>query len=360
MAELTASELLSELGKRLEQTGGLQDLGERMTKMESLNRQQGLTIADMGRRLRDSESKADRQAERILSLEARVRELEEPSGLVGSPLAAAEQQAECFQSFETATFHTMTEEENLGAQYSTFSAQQELLKESSQDDIQVSLKEGMDYEWDESLSPALLEACTSGEAATVSDLLRRKANPNCRDDQGMAPLLWAARKGRTEVARILLDHDPPADINASRDQNGWTALHAATVMGCVDVAQVLLSHNADINATDSLGRTPLHFAAAWDKLTDVLLSNEPPANLEVTTDLGWTALHEAAFIANIKVVQILVARGVSVELEDNEGATALQLAEKKLRESDHKKDQAVAAQYQLVVDFLRDPHRQDT
>ena len=86
----------------------------------------------------------------------------------------------------------------------------------------------MDYEWDESLSPALLEACTSGEAATVSDLLRRKANPNCRDDQGMAPLLWAARKGRTEVARILLDHDPPADINASRDQNGWTADAPAT------------------------------------------------------------------------------------------------------------------------------------
>ncbi len=49
-----------------------------------------------------------------------------------------------------------------------------------------------------------------------------------------------------------------ADVNASDNSGRHTPLHRAANMY---VAQALLTHNANVDARDSLHGTPLHYAA---------------------------------------------------------------------------------------------------
>jgi ankyrin repeat protein len=81
----------------------------------------------------------------------------------------------------------------------------------------------------------------------------------------LTPLLYAARDGRLEVARVLLDAG--ADINRT-DANGITPLISAVVNNRVDLARLLIDRGADIHASDWYGRTPL-WAAVETRNMDV-------------------------------------------------------------------------------------------
>ncbi|MBI4474371.1 MAG: ankyrin repeat domain-containing protein [Acidobacteria bacterium] len=70
----------------------------------------------------------------------------------------------------------------------------------------------------------------------------------------MFPLLYAARDGGLDAARILLDAG--ANVNQT-DANGITPLLLATLNNQIGVARFLVDRGADINARDWYGRTPL-------------------------------------------------------------------------------------------------------
>jgi ankyrin repeat protein len=70
-------------------------------------------------------------------------------------------------------------------------------------------------------------------------------------------LIDAARENNlTEVSRLL---SVGADAN-SKDDDGETPLHWASMMGHVQVFKELVDHGADIEAKDNDGMTPLYFA----------------------------------------------------------------------------------------------------
>jgi uncharacterized protein len=78
---------------------------------------------------------------------------------------------------------------------------------------------------------------------------------------GLTPLLFAARIGDVESARILLDAGARVDDLADE---GLTALGFATVRGHVPMALLLLERGANANAMDA-GYAPLHWAAgSWE------------------------------------------------------------------------------------------------
>ena len=68
----------------------------------------------------------------------------------------------------------------------------------------------------------------------------------------------AAAGGHMDVAEFLLVNN--ADVNA-KDNNGCTPLLLAVAKGHKDVAELLLTNKADVNAKASMGWTPLHYAA---------------------------------------------------------------------------------------------------
>ena len=74
---------------------------------------------------------------------------------------------------------------------------------------------------------------------------------------GYTPLLFAARVGDMETARLLVAKG--ADVNESTPQDGST-LVVASSGGYEELALFLLEHGADPNSRDASGITPLHYA----------------------------------------------------------------------------------------------------
>ncbi|BET31382.1 ankyrin repeat domain-containing protein [Wolbachia pipientis] len=114
----------------------------------------------------------------------------------------------------------------------------------------------------------------------------------------------AAEYSHKDVVEVLLRHN--AEVNA-RNEKGETPLHCTTGYGRKDVIEVLLQHNAEVNARNEKGETPLHHAAAWnDKVAvEVLLRHNAEVNAE--DESGGTHLHlAAADYGHEDVVEVLI------------------------------------------------------
>lgn len=177
----------------------------------------------------------------------------------------------------------------------------------------------------------------------------------------LSPLLYAARDGRIDAAKLLLDAG--ADINQT-DANAVTPLIMAIVNNRVDVARLLIDRGADIHAADWYGRTPLWaaietrnmdvdnatFANSIERapllgIIDTLLERGvdvnirmkevPPirrAFLRVTGSLSWvdftgqTPFLTAALAADLTVMRLLLKYGADPNIPTFEGTTPLMAA----------------------------------
>jgi ankyrin repeat protein len=74
---------------------------------------------------------------------------------------------------------------------------------------------------------------------------------------GFTPLLFAAREGSSDAARVLADRG--ADLNLA-DPDGIAPLSMAIINGHYDLAAYLIDKGANVNAADRAGRTALFFA----------------------------------------------------------------------------------------------------
>lgn len=74
---------------------------------------------------------------------------------------------------------------------------------------------------------------------------------------------------------------------------------------------------------DAYGRTPLHYAAADSKASDVADLLAAGADPNAQDDNGWSALHFAAQAVSAECAQALLQAGASVSLRDSFGNTAL-------------------------------------
>ena len=90
-------------------------------------------------------------------------------------------------------------------------------------------------------------------------LLENGADLRVRSTGGFSPLLFAARSGDVESARVLLDHG--ADVNETAP-DGSTPLLVAVASAQEPVALHLLDRGADPNLADGIGYAPLH-ATVW-------------------------------------------------------------------------------------------------
>ena len=136
-----------------------------------------------------------------------------------------------------------------------------------------------------------------------------------------------------EVAKIL---DNGANIKA-RDGNGLTPLHMAAAWNKIpEVVALLLNRGANIEARTKGGSTPLYQAAGFGTVGVVLLLLDRGANIEARNELGHTPLHGAAAGSSSAIVKLLLDRGANGKAQGNDGRTPFHLAEYTgyLKESD--------------------------
>lgn len=134
----------------------------------------------------------------------------------------------------------------------------------------------------EGLTPLQLGAL-QGDAAVVTSLLAKGADPNAVDGYGWSALHFAIPLGGSDVVSVLLA--ARADPNAPT-VDGLTALHLAARQAGPAVVSALLAAGADPNAIageEEVAGTPLHVATLW---SDQLWNPHPLENVTVT----WTGL----------------------------------------------------------------------
>ncbi|MBU0479567.1 MAG: ankyrin repeat domain-containing protein [Proteobacteria bacterium] len=204
---------------------------------------------------------------------------------------------------------------------------------------------------------ALMEAASFAHAEVVLYLLQKEARHDMRDRYGNDALLALIHGGKAEKLAETLTHliNYGADPE-SLDANGNTPLLVATGKGLDDAVKILLARKVAIHTRDEKGRTAVqlaemrghqgvvrlllrHGAVLEKKAEDrhrspVILAEDlqtPPAvkkiaSKDILPTKGWSTLMVVCWRGNIKVVEALLAQGVELDWQDEEGHTALSRA----------------------------------
>jgi ankyrin repeat protein len=172
----------------------------------------------------------------------------------------------------------------------------------------------------------LLFAARQGSIESARMLVEAGADVNATDPAGISPLLSAIINGHYDVADLLLEKG--ADPNLA-DTDGRAALFAAVDMNtmpvsnvpmpkvlenrltCFDVIGRLLAHGADVNAQL---KSQQAYRAKLDRGTDTVLTT------------GSTPLLRAAKAADVAAVDLLLEKGADPELTTRAGINPLMIA----------------------------------
>ena len=168
-------------------------------------------------------------------------------------------------------------------------------------------REELNYSVQRGGSTPLLFAARVGDAESARILLEAGADVNDALPDGTSALVLAAHSGQQAVGILLLDKG--ADPNAAAV--GYTALHAAVLRNGLDLVKALLAHGANPNAQITQG-TPVRRNSEDFEL---------PATL-----IGATPYLLAAKFLEVDIMRVLAAGGADPRLPMKTGATPLMAA----------------------------------
>ena len=192
-----------------------------------------------------------------------------------------------------------------------------------------------------SMGETVLMTCAgTGSAAAVSALLDHGAsNIDAKEaSQGQTALMWAAAQGYPDIVRILLERGAPIDARTKSRSllvsleggaggtdpgevrlGGFTSLLFAARQGSVESARLLLDAGADVNDTAPDGASALVVAgfSGHGELGAFLLERgaDPDAG-----GAGYAPLHTAVLRGDAAFVKALLAHGADPNVRMTRGS----------------------------------------
>uniref|UniRef100_A0ABD2WPN2 PRANC domain-containing protein n=1 Tax=Trichogramma kaykai TaxID=54128 RepID=A0ABD2WPN2_9HYME len=170
----------------------------------------------------------------------------------------------------------------------------------------------------------------------VELLLRRGANPNLANKNGLTPLhtLCSRKDSNYELMQLFFqicdDIKQPVQVD-TWDKSGNTPLHVALKLKHFKVVELLLKRGANANLANEEGSTHLHnICKRYDveTLKRFLVINEKldrPVQLDVQDKKGNTPLHLALEENDCKVAVLLLEYGANPNFTNKDGRTPLHL-----------------------------------
>ncbi|XP_034944088.1 ankyrin-3-like [Chelonus insularis] len=150
------------------------------------------------------------------------------------------------------------------------------------------------------LTPLLLACKTysANQLKTIEILLQYNADVNSPDNNFMTPLhIGCGDENRKQLQTFSENGVDHFDINPEAvNKSGWTPLFVACSFGDIAAVKCLLENHANPIVTDRDGETALHFICASQSETalqiiQLLLKHN--ANIEALNKSGWTPLFMA-------------------------------------------------------------------
>jgi len=115
----------------------------------------------------------------------------------------------------------------------------------------------------------LIDACRSGQLASVEQLIAAGANVDTQDDAGKTPLMHAAWYGHTTTETITALLKAGANVNLC-DEEGKTALMISAWWSHAKTVTALIAAGANVDAHDHDGNTALMLAAREGNTESIL------------------------------------------------------------------------------------------
>jgi len=207
----------------------------------------------------------------------------------------------------------------------------------------------LDARADPNISPEsdgtpLMIAARTGNTEAVKLLLSHRADVNAREmSRGQTALMWAVAEQHADVVKLLLEKGANANarsITSRRyvlmccqefegdpggadyvEEGGDTPLLFAARVGDIESARLLLAAGAPIEDAAPTGATPLVLAAHSDQGAFAAFLLEKKANPNAD-GAGYTALHAAVLRGNVPLVRALLAHGGAINPRQRKASPA--------------------------------------
>jgi ankyrin repeat protein len=144
-------------------------------------------------------------------------------------------------------------------------------------------------------------------------------------------LPWASSHGLTNtVLKFLhLGVNLQATLENKR-ATGATALHLAARHGHLVIVEALIQSGADVNAQTYKGAIPLHGAVVGghEHITRILIEKGADFMKPLPTPNRPTILHVASYFGFLDIVQLLLEKGMGIQVKDGDLQTPLHYAVK--------------------------------
>ncbi|MBL8793734.1 MAG: ankyrin repeat domain-containing protein [Planctomycetia bacterium] len=140
-------------------------------------------------------------------------------------------------------------------------------------------------------------------------LLKAGANAKAANRYGVTPLALACTNGNAEIVTLLLEAGATANTTL---RGGETVLMIAARTGKPGPVKALLARGAEVNARDRKERTALMWAAAEGHAEVVSLLLAAKADFKTPLPSGFTPLLFAAREGRLEVVRVLLKAGADI------------------------------------------------
>lgn len=202
-------------------------------------------------------------------------------------------------------------------------------------------------------SPApapVAEAAMHGDVNAVRALIKQGKSVNTAQGDGMTALHWAADRGDSALAAVLLAAH--ANTAATTRIGNYTPLHIASRSGSAAVVRALIKAGANVKATTMSGATALHLAAAAgnsDVVTALLDAGADPNAKEA--QWGQTPLVFAAEYDRANAIRVLLKHGADPSLHTRV---------ENIHDETAKEQAAAKKRNQVLISFEPDKHKADS